>query len=180
MTYRAEARPRPVTDPETPGSQPPEAAGPVGAVRRYYTRSLQFSGRASRSEFWWMLLWFCLVSLLGAVLVSRFGGGALEQISDQDPDSFNGFGRALAAVWGLGALVHLLPSLALLVRRLHDVNFGGLWVLTSLIPVLGFVFLLICALMPSEPRGARFDWAREAEQFARTQREAGHPVSQRL
>lgn len=112
--------------------------------------------------------------------MSRFGGGAFEQVSAQDPDSFNGFGQVLATAGGLGVLVHLLPSLALLVRRLHDVNFGGLWVLTGLIPVLGFVFLLICALMPSEPRGARFDWAREAEQFARTQREAGRPASHRL
>lgn len=163
MTSRAEAPERPLTDPQTPegpgttGSQPPEAVGPVGAVRRYYTRCLRFSGRASRSEFWWMPLWASLVSLLGAVLVSSFGGGAFAQIADQDPNALNLVGQVLAAVWGLGALVHLLPSLALLVRRLHDVNFGGLWVLTGLIPVLGFVLLLICALMPSEPRGARFD-----------------------
>ena len=63
----------------------------------------------------------------------------------------------------------MIPWLALCVRRLHDVNRSGLWLLAGLIPIAGFIFLIICAVMPSTPEGARFD--REVAQRGREQEE---------
>ena len=42
-------------------------------------------------------------------------------------------------------------------RRLHDINASGLWVLLIFIPLLGHLALLVMAAFPPDPRGARFD-----------------------
>ena len=50
-----------------------------------------------------------------------------------------------------------MPSLALTVRRLHDVNMSGWMVLLGLIPFVGGLIVLIFTLLPSKPEGQRFD-----------------------
>lgn len=68
-------------------------------------------------------------------------------------------GYLLSAVWGLGVLV---PSLALAVRRLHDVNLSGWLLLLGLVPVLGGIAVLVMALLPPNPAGQRFDQPQPA------------------
>lgn len=60
----------------------------------------------------------------------------------------------LLVIWGLGTLV---PSIALTVRRLHDVNFSGLLLLLILVPFLGALAVLVFSLLPANPAGQRFD-----------------------
>jgi uncharacterized membrane protein YhaH (DUF805 family) len=55
----------------------------------------------------------------------------------------------------------LLPSLAVLVRRLHDVNLAGWFALLGLVPFLGAIFVLVVTLLPSNPAGARFDVVKQ-------------------
>lgn len=50
-----------------------------------------------------------------------------------------------------------MPSLALTVRRLHDVNMSGWMVLLGLIPFFGGIVLLVFMLLPPKPEGTRFD-----------------------
>jgi uncharacterized membrane protein YhaH (DUF805 family) len=75
-----------------------------------------FSGRASRSEFWWFFLFCCLVSAPGAIL-----------------------GPFVALV----ALPLALPSLAVGVRRLHDLDTSGWWILAYPIPIIGLFLFII-------------------------------------
>lgn len=75
-----------------------------------------FDGRASRSEYWWFVLFSCLVQGAGAIV-----------------------GHTIA---GLLALALLLPGLAVLVRRLHDTGKTGWWMLVGLIPLIGGLILL--------------------------------------
>lgn len=157
------------SDPRSVGTQPPESVGPFRAIRNFYRRFGRISGRASPSEFWWIVLWGMLASAAATILLWALGGGELVRLRHQDPASLNGFGRGFLAVWGLISLIHVIPWLALCVRRLHDVNRSGLWLLAGLIPIAGFIFLLICAVMPSTPEGARFD--REVAQRGREQEE---------
>lgn len=83
----------------------------------------QFSGRASRREFWG----FVLVNILLSILVGIVGSILRIQ-------------NALSALYSLALL---LPSLAVGVRRLHDTNRSGWWLLISLIPFLGAIVLII-------------------------------------
>jgi uncharacterized membrane protein YhaH (DUF805 family) len=60
----------------------------------------------------------------------------------------------LFAVFFLGIIV---PTLALTVRRLHDADYSGLFALLLLVPYLGSLIIMIFALLPSSPAGAKYD-----------------------
>ena len=89
-----------------------------------------FSGRATRSEYWWFVL--CEVLILGIASL----------ISDWLP--------------GLFALALVLPALAVGARRLHDTGRSGWWLLLMLVPVIGGLFLLYWAVLPSQPSANAF------------------------
>jgi uncharacterized membrane protein YhaH (DUF805 family) len=55
------------------------------------------------------------------------------------------------------SLVFLLPSLAVTIRRLHDIDRSGGWFWIILVPVAGSIVLLVFALLPSTPGKNRFD-----------------------
>lgn len=106
--------------------------GPVQAIRSALTNYVNFFGRARRSEFWWFALFACVpAAILGAT-----------------PRGSWGVGTALVAIWYLALVV---PSLAVQVRRLHDTGRSGLWLLVSLVPVLGALALLVLSLLDSQP-----------------------------
>jgi len=88
-------------------------------LRNYAT----FSGRAARSEYWWFFLFGLLCSIGGEILDAVTGGAGLIN---------------LAVALGL-----FLPSLAMAVRRLHDVDRSGWWYLIILIPLIGLIVLLV-------------------------------------
>lgn len=131
------------------GGQPGRPVGPVGAVRRLYTQYVQFSGRASRSEYWWAQLCCGVAWLVPTVLAGAFHDAAAHGV---------GIVSALLALLALGfLLVSVVPMAALTVRRLHDANRSGWCCLLGLVPFGGCVAVLALAAMPSRREGARFD-----------------------
>jgi len=86
-------------------------------------RYAKFDGRASRREFWWYVLANVLIYVAFAIL---------SQIS--------GF---FFALYVLAALALLLPSVAVAIRRLHDTNRSGWWLLIGLIPFVGGIILIV-------------------------------------
>ena len=87
------------------------------SIKVCLSKYADFSGRASRSEYWWFMLFLVLVSA-GASMISP----------------------VLSGLFSLGTL---LPALAAATRRLHDTNRSGWWQLITLVPVIGFIILLI-------------------------------------
>ncbi len=85
-----------------------------------------FNGRARRSEYWW----FALFSWVGTFVLSLLDNVVFGSASGYS---------ILATIWGLAIL---LPSIAVGVRRLHDLDKSGWWLLLSLIPIIGFLILL--------------------------------------
>ena len=100
-----------------------------------------FSGRARRKEYWMFLLINLVVSVALALIDSLIGS-----VSE------SGMGL-LSSVYSIGVLI---TSLALCVRRLHDIGRTGWWVLISIIPVIGAVVLLVFMLLDSEPGSNRY------------------------
>jgi len=94
------------------------------AVKTCLSKYADFSGRASRSEFWWFVL-AQLVVLIVASLIHRF-------------------------VYGIAALGLLLPALAVGARRLHDIGKSGWLQLLMLIPIVNLV-LIYFYVQPSQP-----------------------------
>lgn len=93
-----------------------------------------FSGRASRDEYWT----FAAVNAVIAIVV----GLVTKHVH-------NGFGTAVQIAAMCYWLVVALPTLAVCVRRLHDTNRSGLYVLIGLVPVLGAIALIVMALQDS-------------------------------
>lgn len=95
-----------------------------------------FSGRASRKEYWMFVLFnfiFGIVAMiLDNVLQVAIGG--------------SGYGL----LYTLYCLAVFIPSLAVSVRRLHDIGKSGWWLLISLIPIIGQIWLLILMLTDSD------------------------------
>lgn len=97
-----------------------------------------FSGRASRSEYWWFALasWLIL-AVVGFVL---FG---LAAVTGSFDNGLSGIGIILALIAGIIYLALIIPMIAALVRRFHDRNLSGWWYLASIvvgfIPFVGFL-----------------------------------------
>ena len=133
-------------------TQPGQPVGPWQAVKNFVRKGTTFSGRASRSEYWWIALYTVLLS--GAYMLAE-DAGYLDW-----PDVDGGIAIVLAVlslVLLLAVVLLAIFTAALSVRRLHDCNLSGLWFLLILVPGLGGVALLILAALPPDPRGVRFD-----------------------
>jgi len=117
-------------------------APPVEAVKRVFQKYAVFTGRASRSEYWW---WFLASGLASAVLNSI------------SPTFVNGQVTGSSALGGVWFLATVVPSLAVAVRRLHDVNLSGWLLLLTLLPVLGWIALIVLLAQRGNPLGQRFD-----------------------
>lgn len=101
----------------------------VTAVKTCLSKFVDFSGRASRSEFWWFFLFQVLVSIVASFL-----------------------GDVVTMVVGLALL---LPALAVGVRRLHDIGKSGWFLLLCLIPVVNLV-LIYFFVQPSQTQDNNF------------------------
>lgn len=102
-------------------------------IKRY----VDFGGRSSRSEFWWFtLLLFIVRLIIGIIDVATF-----------DPWSYDRF-RFIEIISIIFNLFILLPSIAVSVRRLHDINRTGLWVLLwTGFYVLGTILMFVGGLL---------------------------------
>ncbi len=139
-------------------SQPLYGASFGQAVSRYFSKYATFSGRASRSEFWWAVLLIngVMTILLGLLVVTLAG---MPTIVDGNLNlvftSLSWVWFSLAVVWWL---FNLIPTLALYSRRLHDANLSAWWLLLCLVPfVSSTIFILVIGLLPQNPLGARYD-----------------------
>jgi uncharacterized membrane protein YhaH (DUF805 family) len=118
------------------------------AISSFWTNYVTFRGRARRSEYWFAALFLVLASLAASILdVALFSDQLGEFLEDT-----GGLG-IIGALW---ALAVFLPSLSLFIRRLHDTNRSGWWVLIGLIPFAGAIVLLVFALLDSDPGENRF------------------------
>ena len=110
-------------------------------LRRY----AQFSGRSARKEFWMWVLFVVIVSILLSILDSALGLGGSTQVTNVPPSSY-GFNYGAQThggiLTGIFALAIIIPNLAVSVRRLHDIDRSGWWVLLPVAPyVLGVVLI---------------------------------------
>ena len=97
-----------------------------------------FSGRARRSEYWYFTLFIFLVSaVLSGLNAAVFGTDAQMTI--------------FTVVQSLFSLATLIPSIAVTVRRLHDIGKSGWFYFLILIPVVGSIILLVWECKDSEP-----------------------------
>ena len=101
-----------------------------------------FSGRARRKEYWMFFLISALISIVLTLLDILLGTYSVEY----EAELFS----------GLYSLLILIPSIAVVVRRLHDTDRSGWWILISLIPLIGVIVLFVFICLDSQPGTNRF------------------------
>lgn len=91
-----------------------------------------FSGRARRKEYWFFVLFYIIIVVVLSVIDAMLGLKV---------------GEGLGILSTIYMLAVFIPGLAVGVRRLHDINKSGWWILIGLIPIIGPIILLIFAVM---------------------------------
>ena len=106
------------------------------AIKKY----AEFSGRARRTEYWMFYLFSVIFSIV-AIILDIVLGTVLEEL---------GIVGVFGIVYSLFALAIFLPSLAVTVRRLHDVGKSGWWFFISFVPFIGGLWFFILSVTDSQ------------------------------
>jgi uncharacterized membrane protein YhaH (DUF805 family) len=92
------------------------------AISAGFSNYVNFSSRACRSEYWYWVLFIVLADIVAGIIDYVLGM------------------QIVSSIFGL---VTLLPGIAVSIRRLHDLDRTGWWILLGLIPIIGWIILLI-------------------------------------
>jgi uncharacterized membrane protein YhaH (DUF805 family) len=114
--------------------------GFLEAVKHVYSNYVNFRDRAPRSEYWWFVLFNVIVSVIIGIVEAMLGlGSGMAQMGGGSM-SASFAGGPLSIIW---MLVNLLPGIGVGVRRLHDTDRSGWWLLIGLVPLVGAIVLLV-------------------------------------
>lgn len=108
------------------------------AVKRVFSKYAEFSGRASRAEFWWFLLFLFVVAAALGILSAVTGSSIF------------------SLIYGLIIIATFIPCLSVSWRRLHDTGRAGGWWFINLVPLVGNVIFIIFCAQPGENVANRF------------------------
>lgn len=112
----------------------------VEAVKSVYRRFLDFGGRACRSEYWWFVLFNVLVAIVVGIVEVALGLGSGMMMAGNGGMSAAFAGGPLSIIW---MLINIIPGIAVGIRRLHDTDRSGWWLLIGLVPLVGGIVLLV-------------------------------------
>jgi uncharacterized membrane protein YhaH (DUF805 family) len=108
------------------------------AVRSCLKKYVTWEGRARRSEYWWFVLFLLILEVIA---------GGTADTSGRD---------ALYGIYFVVEALLFLPTLSATVRRLHDTDRSGAWILIAFLPICGSFFLLFMLLQRGTDGGNRF------------------------
>lgn len=103
------------------------------SIKTCLSKYVDFSGRASRSEYWWFILFSFICQVVAEIIHPNLSV--------------------------IVVIAFLLPSLAVLARRLHDIDYSAWWILLFLIPIIGAIILLVFAVTKGTEGQNRFGMA---------------------
>ena len=106
----------------------------IEAYKNFWANYVNFKGRATRGEYWWVVL----ANFIIGIVLGLFGK--------------NGF--YIASIY---SVLILIPSLSLIVRRLHDINKSGWAYLLILLPIIGWIVVLVLLCTDSVNENNRYD-----------------------
>ncbi len=121
------------------------------AIGTCFAKYAGFNGRASRSEYWFFILFVFLAIAFLAILAASLSGAV--QSPKGGPKSLSVIVDGLALLFLMGIFV---PTLAVGARRLHDISCSGWWQLICLVPLLGGLGMLIACCLPGTRGTNRF------------------------
>jgi len=152
---------------------PNEPVGFIQAYKAYWKNYANFNDRTSRAGYWWVFLMNALIGIVVSVVMAISTAGLLSY-GLGDPYSYYDYGPsaeswswlggfiAFYIIYGIWGLANLVPSLAIIVRRLHDTGKNWVWMLLALIPFVGAIILIVLLAMPQKfPPENEFSYLRQ-------------------
>jgi uncharacterized membrane protein YhaH (DUF805 family) len=101
-----------------------------------------FGGRSRRKEYWYFVLFNIIVFIVLELVDVLLG-------------TFNVV-QGIGILSGIYSIAVIIPTLAVTVRRLHDIDRTGWWIFINLIPLIGTIVLLVFAVTDSTPGSNRY------------------------
>ncbi|MBM7051920.1 MULTISPECIES: DUF805 domain-containing protein [unclassified Rothia (in: high G+C Gram-positive bacteria)] len=161
-------------------SKPLTGANPAQALVRSLAHSFKFSGRASRSEYWWTSAVLLAVSAPLEVCAAKQrrrrakelgkeyaqpeltaegipAPGEIQRVIRHDLKLDRELATPLSRALTISYVITVVPTLSLSVRRLHDTNRSGHWMWINLVPVAGSIVSLVQSSQKPVTAGKRFD-----------------------
>ena len=118
--------------------------GFIDSIKSGFIRYVDFTTRSSPSEYWWWILFAWLTAIILIVVNSILFGPTIEQSnSGEIIQSYDG-----GILGSIFVLVVLIPTISITCRRLHDIEKSGWWQLIGIIPLVGWLIMLIWLIRP--------------------------------
>jgi len=113
----------------------------INSLKTCFKKYVLISGRASRSEFWYFALFFYVV--IGIIIFVAYQDYKIESSNRTEfqSDIYFSLGEIYAWILMGFILVTIIPFIAVTIRRLHDVNQSGYWILAALIAPFSMIIL---------------------------------------
>lgn len=102
-----------------------------------------FSGRATRTQYWMFAATNFFIYIIFGIFLAAFKDNIL--------------GTILTVLYWLYSIALIIPNLAVTVRRLHDTDRSGWWILIALIPLIGIIILIVFLATNTKSGPSRFD-----------------------
>ena len=131
----------------------------VEAVRSGFNNYANFSGRALRSEYWWWVVFVWIAGIIASIIDRALGWSIYET-------TMYGVQQSSGPVAAIVSLAVLIPGLAVLVRRLHDTDRSGWWFWLVLIPIIGWIVLIIFLASSGTPGPNKYGPPRDGSALA--------------
>ena len=114
----------------------------VNDFKLFWIRIMDYKGTTSRREFWWGVLGnaIIMIALLTLLLFSL--------IYTSTP--INNFSITMIILFSIFCIIELLPSITLIIRRMHDIGKSGFYIFVLFIPIFGFICYLTLVTRPSK------------------------------
>lgn len=110
--------------------------GFVDAIKMFFARYVDFEGRSTRAEYWWIQLFMLIVVIV-------LGGLGLVTGGDFESGDISTLGMIFFGLLGLFFLACIIPGIAVTVRRFHDQDKSGWMYLLSFIPYVGGIVIIV-------------------------------------
>ena len=128
----------------------------INAYKNFFKGYVDFTGRATRSDFWWVWL---MNSILFLPLYIFWFQMVLNDTEETDPI----LGVAIISVYMILAIVLFTPSLAVKVRRLRDAGLHWAFIFLHFVPMGGIALLVLLAMPTKEVETVTIDNSKEVE-----------------
>lgn len=130
----------------------------IKAYTKYWLGYANWEDRITRSEWWWVMLWNFLISVIFSLLISPFVESNLETSSSDFSLVWNipsPIGGTIAIIAVLYSLAALVPSISFNVRRLRDAGFHWALIFLGFIPIFGGLVVFILLQFPTKNKDSQ-------------------------